>query len=89
MVESLRERERRVRELEGRVEQLEAELATISEEKARLIETKNLLAADLEKLLSHRQVSGQHDQSIFIVFSVILNFGCNGIHDFVFRSCII
>lgn len=67
MVESLRERERRVRELEGRVEQLEAELATTLEERSRLTETKNLLAADLEKLLSHRQVSRQCDQSIFIV----------------------
>lgn len=60
MVESLRERERRVRDLEGRVKQLEGELATTLEERARLTETKNLMAADLEKLLSHREVSNQH-----------------------------
>jgi hypothetical protein len=60
MVESLRERERRVRELEGRVEQLEGELAASLEERARVTETKNLLAADLDKLLSHRQVRRQH-----------------------------
>ena len=60
MMESLRERERRVRELEGRITQLEGELATSMEERARLTETKNLMAADLEKLLSHREVSRQH-----------------------------
>lgn len=57
IVESLREKERSVRELEGRIKQLETELATSIEERARLIETKNLMAADLEKLLSHREVT--------------------------------
>ena len=57
MVESLREGERRARELEERVKQLEGELASTLEERERLTETKNLMAADLEKLLSHREVS--------------------------------
>ena len=57
MVDSLREREKRVRELEERVKQLEGELATSLEDRTRLMETKNLMATDLEKLLSHREVN--------------------------------
>ena len=56
MVDSLKERERRVRELEGRVKQLESEVSASMEERARLTEIKNQMAADLEKLLSHREV---------------------------------
>ena len=57
MVESLKERERTMKELEGRVKELERQVSTSMEERARLTETKNQMAADLEKLLSHREVS--------------------------------
>ncbi len=35
---------------------LQRELGAVREEKARLIDTKNDMAADLERLLSHREV---------------------------------
>lgn len=39
-----------------KVSKLEAELASVKREKSILIETKNQLAADLERLLNHREV---------------------------------
>lgn len=56
MVQSLRDRDRTVNQLKDRVKTLEDQLASSMEDRAKLAETKNLMAADLEKLLSHREV---------------------------------
>lgn len=40
----------------ARVSQLEEELASVRKEKAVLVETKNQMAADLERLLNHKEV---------------------------------
>lgn len=56
MVQSLRDRDRTVNQLKDRVKTLEDQLASSMEDRAKLAETKNQMAADLEKLLSHREV---------------------------------
>ena len=43
-------------QLKDRVKTLEYQLASSMEERAKVVETKNQMAADLEKLLSHREV---------------------------------
>ena len=59
IVKSLREKERRVKELQAKVREVEAQLNQSVEERAKLVETKNQMALDLEKLLSHREVSSE------------------------------
>lgn len=44
---------------------LEGELESVRREKAVLIETKNQMAADLERLLNHREVSHEELLSVF------------------------
>ena len=56
MVQSLKDRDKTVKQLQARVKALEGQLASSAEERAKLVETKNQMAADLEKLLSHREV---------------------------------
>lgn len=53
----LKEQQDKLRESRKRVRRLEEELALSREEKSRLVETKNQMAADLERLLSHKEVS--------------------------------
>ena len=57
MMESLRNKDRTVKELQDKVKLLEAQIFSSQEERTKLVETKNQMASDLEKLLSHREVS--------------------------------
>ena len=59
---TLQEREGRLREVGGAVSRLEGEIQRLQADRARLMETKNQMAADLERLLSHREVRGVMEQ---------------------------
>ena len=88
IVSSLREKEKALKELRNRVRELEAQLNQSNEEKAKLMETKNQMASDLEKLLSHREVSLEPNVYTCLVISACC-LVCIGVapHEAGFSGC--
>ena len=56
MVKVIRDKEQTMKALRAKMKMLEEELAGSRVERAKLVEVKNQMSADLEKLLSHREV---------------------------------
>lgn len=56
LVSRVKEQKALLVQSKNRVADLEAELGALRKERLALIETKNLMAADLERLLNHREV---------------------------------
>ena len=71
IVKSLREKERRVKELQAKVREVEAQLNQSVEERAKLVETKNQMALDLEKLLSHKEVSSGRGTVGLVIICIV------------------
>lgn len=57
LVTRVKEQKTQLKELRAKVANLQKDLAALATEKSVLIETKNQMAADLERLLNHREVS--------------------------------
>ncbi|XP_072513754.1 progesterone-induced-blocking factor 1 [Salminus brasiliensis] len=55
LIETVRQRDTRIQSLKERLSQLEEEVSALKKEKTALLQTKNNMAADLERLLSHRE----------------------------------
>ncbi|KAG9262537.1 progesterone-induced-blocking factor 1 isoform X1 [Astyanax mexicanus] len=55
LIETVRQRDTRIQSLKERLSQLEEEVSALKKEKTTLLQVKNNMAADLERLLSHRE----------------------------------
>ncbi|KAK2818148.1 hypothetical protein Q7C36_022081 [Tachysurus vachellii] len=55
LIETVRQRDTQIQSLKERLSQLEEEVSTLKKERASLLQVKNNMAADLERLLSHRE----------------------------------
>uniref|UniRef100_A0AAR2IT27 Progesterone immunomodulatory binding factor 1 n=1 Tax=Pygocentrus nattereri TaxID=42514 RepID=A0AAR2IT27_PYGNA len=56
LIETVRQRDMQIQSLKERLSQLEEEVSALKKEKTALLQVKNNMAADLERLLSHREV---------------------------------
>ena len=57
LIERVKEQQEKLQHSGERVRRLEGEMAALKEENAVLRDTQNKMSADLERLLSHREVS--------------------------------
>ncbi|GAA6069689.1 progesterone-induced-blocking factor 1 isoform X2, partial [Tachysurus ichikawai] len=57
LIETVRQRDTQIQSLNQRLSQLEEEVSALKKERASLLQVKNNMAADLERLLSHREVT--------------------------------
>ncbi|XP_047659242.1 progesterone-induced-blocking factor 1 isoform X3 [Tachysurus fulvidraco] len=55
LIETVRQRDTQIQSLNQRLSQLEEEVSALKKERASLLQVKNNMAADLERLLSHRE----------------------------------
>ncbi|KAI5089898.1 progesterone-induced-blocking factor 1 isoform X1, partial [Silurus meridionalis] len=55
LIETVRQRDAQIQSLKDRLSQLEEEVSALKKERASLLQVKNNMAADLERLLSHRE----------------------------------
>ncbi|MCI4393898.1 hypothetical protein PGIGA_G00162430 [Pangasianodon gigas] len=55
LIETVRQRDTQIQSLKERLSQLEEEVSALKKERASLLQVKNNMAADLERLLSHRE----------------------------------
>ncbi|XP_036419362.1 progesterone-induced-blocking factor 1 [Colossoma macropomum] len=55
LIETVRQRDTQIQSLKERLSQLEEEVSALKKEKTALLQVKNNMAADLERLLSHRE----------------------------------
>uniref|UniRef100_A0AAR2J457 Progesterone immunomodulatory binding factor 1 n=1 Tax=Pygocentrus nattereri TaxID=42514 RepID=A0AAR2J457_PYGNA len=55
LIETVRQRDMQIQSLKERLSQLEEEVSALKKEKTALLQVKNNMAADLERLLSHRE----------------------------------
>ena len=57
LMSRVQEQSSQLQKSKERITELEAQLSSLKKDKALLVETKNQMAADLERLLNHREVS--------------------------------
>ncbi|KAK3511111.1 hypothetical protein QTP70_031458 [Hemibagrus guttatus] len=55
LIETVRQRDTQIQSLKERLSQLEQEVSSLKKERASLLQVKNNMAADLERLLGHRE----------------------------------
>ena len=58
LIETIRGRDRELEGQRDEVAQLQREIAALKSERQKMVNVKNQMSLDLEKLLSHREVSG-------------------------------
>ncbi|XP_053311389.1 progesterone-induced-blocking factor 1 [Spea bombifrons] len=69
LIESVRQRDAQIDSLKDNISKLEQDVSNLNKEKSSLLRVKNQMAADLEKLLSHREDLAEMKQALLKLHS--------------------